>query len=170
MAKKTTTKPSKKAKKTSKSVNGESTATNGKLNLGKVFESKPFAMAMSVAETYAYSKSKIFALLKHAFEKLKDESNRHNVQREFKHKLQIFMRLVKAYYNGTYRKIPTNAVLKVVGGLLYFVWVIDFIPDFIPILGFADDLAVIVWVYNGIKDELEDFERWESVSAINIDN
>lgn len=137
--------------------------------LNTVLESKFFAFAMKVAEKYSYSKSKIYRLLQHAFEKLKEESNRHRLQKDFKEKTQILMRMVKAYYRGGYKKIPTTAVLRILGGLVYFVWILDLIPDFIPILGLADDLAVIVWVYNGLNSEIEDFERWESATSVNID-
>ena len=147
-------------------------AVNGKLSgsaVGAVLESKAFAIAMKVAEKLAYSKSKIFRLLEHAFEKLKEESNRKRLRQDFQEKTQILMRMLRAYYNGEYRKIPTTAIMRIAGGLLYFVWVLDFIPDFIPLLGLADDLAVIVWVYNGVDDELEDFENWESATALTID-
>lgn len=134
-----------------------------------VLESRVFSTAMDVAGKYASSKKKVFRVLQHAFEKLKAESARSRLKEEFQRQISVFARLLKAYYNGLYKKVPTSAILKIIGGLIYFVWILDFIPDFIPILGLADDIAVIVWVYNGIKDELEEFENWESVVAYNID-
>lgn len=147
-------------------VNGK--AADGSA-LGAVLESRVFAMAMRVAEKLAYSKSKIFRLLQHAFEKLKEESTRKHLQSDFKEKTQVLMRMLRAYYNGEYKKIPGSAIMRIAAGLVYFVWVLDVVPDFIPLLGLADDLAVIVWVYNGINDEIEDFEHWESASAITIE-
>jgi uncharacterized membrane protein YkvA (DUF1232 family) len=35
----------------------------------------------------------------------------------------------------------------------------DFIPDFLPFIGFADDLAIVVWVGKAIKEELDEFEK-----------
>jgi len=136
----------------------------------KVAESRVFSSAMNVAERYASSKKKVYRILQHAFEKLKEESARNRLQAEFTEQVGILSRMIRAYYKGLYRKIPTPTLLKILGGLIYFVWIIDLIPDFIPVLGLADDVAVIVWVYNGIKNELEDFENWESVHSINIDN
>lgn len=129
--------------------------------IGKVLESRVFAAVMSVAGKYTSGKSKIYRLLHHAFEKLKEESNRKRIQEDFKEKVNILMRMAKAYYNGNYEKVPSNAFFRIVAGLIYFVWILDLIPDFIPVLGYADDLAVIVWVYNGLSKELEEFQQWE---------
>lgn len=143
---------------------------NSENQIVSIIESRVFGLAMKVAEGYAYSKHKVYRILQHAFEKLREESARNRVQAEFKAQISILMRMVKAYYKGLYRKIPTSAILKIIAGLIYFVWILDVIPDFIPILGLADDVAVIVWVYNGIKAELEDFEQWESVTAYKLEN
>jgi len=136
----------------------------------KVAESGVFSAAMDVAERYASSKKKVYRILQHAFEKLKEESSRNRLQSEFSQQVGILSRMVRAYYKGLYNKVPTSTLLKILSALIYFVWIIDLIPDFIPILGLADDIAVIVWVYNGITNELEDFENWESAHTINIDD
>ncbi|MTI20776.1 DUF1232 domain-containing protein [Fulvivirga sp. RKSG066] len=140
------------------------------LSTTDIVESRVFSLAMGVAEQYASSKRKVFRILQHAFKKLKNESARNHLKAEFKQQVSVLMRLVKAYYVGAYRKVPMAAILKIVAGLVYFVWILDFIPDFIPLLGLADDIAVIVWVYNGIRDELDEFEQWESVTAYDLDN
>ncbi len=146
---------------------------NGKVRKGfsvsTVLNSAVFATVMKIAEKISYSKSRVFRLLSHAFEKLKEESNKHRIEEDVKHQISTLARMLKSFYRGDYRKIPSNAILRILGGLIYFVWVLDVIPDFIPILGFADDVAVIIWVYNGLLQEIEDFERWESVAAMNID-
>ncbi len=159
--------------KKDKTAKKSDSRSNGKLKKGfsvsTVLNSAVFATVMKVAEKVSYSKSRVFRLLSHAFEKLKEESNKHRIEEDVKHQVSTLMRMLKAFYRGDYRKIPSNAILRILGGLVYFVWVLDVIPDFIPILGFADDVAVIIWVYNGLVQEIEDFERWESVTAMNID-
>lgn len=140
----------------------------GKL-LTKVLNSRVFEVVMGVAEKISYSKGRVYSLLQHAFEKLKEESGNNRIQADFLNQVHTLMRMVRAYYKGEYKKIPSGAIMRIVGGLIYFVWILDVIPDFIPILGFADDVAVIVWIYNGLSQELEEFESWESAKAYNLD-
>lgn len=139
------------------------------ISVSKVLNSRIFSGAMNVASKISYSKSRVFRLLQHAFDKLRMESDMHSIESDIKTKFYTLMRLVKAYYRGDYRKVPASVILRIVGGLVYFVWFLDVIPDFIPIVGFADDVAVIIWIWNGLSGELEDFERWESVNAVSID-
>lgn len=131
----------------------------------KVIQSRFFRLAMQVARKYAYSRSRLFVLISQAFEKLQDKATQDNLKQNFVPKLSLFIRMLKAYASGSYRELPTSALIKVAAAVVYFVMAIDFIPDFIPILGFTDDLAVILWVYQSIDEQMEDFQKWESSSA-----
>lgn len=131
-------------------------------HMDAVLQSRFFKLAMAVARKYAYSRSRLFVLVSQAFEKLKDKATQENLKRDFLPKLQLFIRMIKAYASGEYRELPTNALVKVAAAVLYFVMVIDFIPDFIPILGFTDDIAVILWVYSSIDEQMEKFQQWEN--------
>ena len=72
-----------------------------------------------------------------------------------------FVRMVKAYANGSYRQIPTKSILLGVGVLIYLVSPLDLVPDFIPGLGFLDDLGLITWLISNLRDQLDRFEQWE---------
>ncbi len=76
--------------------------------------------------------------------------------------LASFGRMMAAYVSGSYRELPTNKVILIVAGLIYFVSPIDLIPDFIPVVGYLDDLAILTWVFNQLRDEVAAFERWET--------
>ena len=71
----------------------------------------------------------------------------------------LFSELIKAYVQGSYTKLPLITLVKITAALLYFVMPFDFIPDFLPLVGFADDLAIVVWVGKAIKEELDEFEK-----------
>lgn len=128
----------------------------------KLIHSRAFQLAMNIAKKYAYSRSRLFVLISQAFEKLKNEAASNKLKKEFVPKLKLFLRMLKAYASGQYREVPVNTIIKIAGAVVYFVMVVDFIPDFIPVLGFTDDLAVIIWVYNSIDDQLDKYKEWEA--------
>ena len=79
----------------------------------------------------------------------------------FREKIGLLSRLVKAYVAGEYRQVPTKTLISTLAALIYFVSPIDFIPDVLPVLGFADDIALIVWLFNSLNADLENFRTWE---------
>ena len=77
--------------------------------------------------------------------------------------LAIFVRMLKANYSGAY-KISAGTIGFIVLGLVYFVSPIDIIPDFLGVLGFADDVSVVLAIFAKLKDEVADFLEWERTS------
>ena len=51
----------------------------------------------------------------------------------------LFVRLVKAWESGRYRRIPQKSLVAIVGAILYLVNPLDVIPDFLPGVGFLDE-------------------------------
>ena len=45
--------------------------------------------------------------------------------------------------------------------MLYLISPLDVIPDFIPVVGYADDAAVIAWVLTSLAEDLKNFKSWE---------
>lgn len=70
-------------------------------------------------------------------------------------------RLVAAWAQGSYRKVPTKTVLSAVAAFLYFVNPFDVVPNVIPWVGYVDDAAVIAFVAASIRSDLNAFRRWE---------
>ena len=87
---------------------------------------------------------------------------------EAKEKLQVLSRLATAYATGKYRAIPWKAVMTMLAAIIYFMNPIDLIPDFIPGLGFTDDVGILVWVYTAVASEVEKFLEWEKTTIIHI--
>ncbi|MEZ6192414.1 MAG: YkvA family protein [Phycisphaerales bacterium] len=75
--------------------------------------------------------------------------------------LSALLRLVRAWVNGSYRVVPWKSLVMAVGGLIYFVLPLDIFPDFIPLLGFFDDAAVIAYIVRTIQQDLDAFTAWE---------
>ena len=76
--------------------------------------------------------------------------------------LMAFLRLLRAYVRGDYRNVPFKSMVLIIAAVLYFVMPIDVIPDFIFGLGFADDAAVLAWVFAVVRKVVEDFTAWEA--------
>jgi hypothetical protein len=56
-------------------------------------------------------------------------------------------------------------VVAAVAVTIYFLSPIDLIPDFIPVLGLLDDVALVAWFSTTIKEELDKFSEWEKTRA-----
>ena len=100
-------------------------------------------------------------LIKRALQKVTETASNSNltVVKLLNHYIVLFSQLVKAYFQGTYRKLPAIALAKIAAVLIYFISPFDFIPDVLPIIGFTDDLALVLWVGKSIKNELDEFEK-----------
>lgn len=105
---------------------------------------------------------KLMELGTQLYNKLKDSEGRAELTQEVKDQFDTMSRLIKAYSNGQYREFPYRSLVKIVAAVVYFVSVADLIPDFIPVLGLTDDLAILAWVFSSVKDDLQQFVDWEA--------
>lgn len=72
----------------------------------------------------------------------------------------LFFSMLSDYVDSRYNKLPYNTLLLVVCTLLYLISPFDVIPDFIPIVGIADDLAIILSCCKFIQDDLRNYLLW----------
>ncbi|WP_338523049.1 YkvA family protein [Pseudomonas batumici] len=79
---------------------------------------------------------------------------------KLKEDLRLLQVLCLAYWRGEYRDISVKSMIIVVAGLMYFLSPLDAIPDFIPVFGMLDDIAVLAWVMNTLDQELSAFRLW----------
>ena len=49
---------------------------------------------------------------------------------------------------------PREDRLKILGALGYFILPLDIIPDYIPVLGFSDDLAALTWALYSVSKNI----------------
>ncbi|MHA8081985.1 YkvA family protein [Aquirufa sp. A-Brett2-15D] len=128
----------------------------------QIVDSRFFKEAMERSELlFSENKLGLLTLLKGALKKVQETAASTNltVVRLLNRYIILFSALVKAYVQGNYTKLPLITLVKITAALLYFVMPFDFIPDFLPLVGFADDLAIVVWVGKAIKEELDEFEK-----------
>lgn len=82
--------------------------------------------------------------------------------RTLRRDLPVLIRLTRAWASGDYRRIPLKAIVSVVAALLYFLNPFDLVPDFIPFIGYLDDVAVVAYVMRKLHGEVEVFLDWET--------
>lgn len=92
------------------------------------------------------------------FDKMGDDDSK--IRQVIRH-LKLFIRMVKMHFSGKYTAFSTKSILVMIAGLIYFVTPLDLIPDFIPALGFTDDITVIFFIYRSLKTDIEHFSEWE---------
>jgi uncharacterized membrane protein YkvA (DUF1232 family) len=76
--------------------------------------------------------------------------------------LPILLRLARAWVSGEYRRVPVKSIVMILAAALYFVNPLDLIPDFLPVIGYVDDAAVVGYVLKSLQRELELFRAWEA--------
>lgn len=130
--------------------------------IDRVMDSKYFKEALIKGEDIIQKDSLgLLNLIKRALQKVTETAANSNltVVKLLNHYVVLFSQLIKAYIQGTYRKLPAIALAKIAAVLIYFISPFDFIPDVLPIIGFTDDLALVLWVGKSIKNELDEFEK-----------
>lgn len=129
----------------------------------RVLNSIFFKSATKKASKYAMGSLALLELLREVLSKAKDVASKENkgVGQVLTDKLTTLSRMVKAYVSGQYRIVPWPTILKIVAVLIYFVSPIDVIPDILPIIGLTDDLAIVLWLFRALHEDIENFEAWE---------
>ncbi|MBW2147771.1 MAG: DUF1232 domain-containing protein [Deltaproteobacteria bacterium] len=75
--------------------------------------------------------------------------------------VKLFIEIVRDYRNGSYKKIPWDTVLFIVVAIIYVVNPFDLVPDFIPVVGWLDDVAVVSLVIAAIANDLREYCIWK---------
>lgn len=74
--------------------------------------------------------------------------------------------LLAAYYCATDSGTPTRVKLILVGALTYFILPTDAMPDFLPLLGFADDAAMLTAAIGQVAGAINDSHRDRARKAL----
>lgn len=73
----------------------------------------------------------------------------------------ILISLVRSYIKKEYTDIPIGSIIAIVGALIYLFNHFDLIPDSIPVLGLADDAAVVAAALKLVKDDVDEYKEWQ---------
>ena len=74
--------------------------------------------------------------------------------------LPVMIAMVKAWITKEYTVVSPKVIACLVGAILYLVTRKDLLPDSIPVVGYADDLAVLGLALKLSEPELKAFAEW----------
>lgn len=80
--------------------------------------------------------------------------------------LGVLIDLVRQWASGEYDQVSKGSIVTIVAAILYFLVPLDLIPDFLLGFGFIDDVAVVGYVLNVLRAEIDAFERWRDGSSV----
>lgn len=73
---------------------------------------------------------------------------------------KLMISMLNDYRKGEYRNVPWFTIGAVAFTLLYILNPLDLIPDFIPVLGYIDDLTVLTLTLNLVQTDLHNYLNW----------
>ena len=74
--------------------------------------------------------------------------------------IPVFVSLMRSYQRKEYTEIPYKSLIAIAGALIYFLAPVDLIPDFIPVVGYVDDAAVLAFVLTQVKKDVDAYKQW----------
>lgn len=116
---------------------------------------------ISKAQKIINDDEKLKKLIEDVLKKLKEISSDKKTSAKLNDSLRLFIRIINAYTSKEYTYVPWKTICLIVAGLIYFIYPVDLIPDFIPVSGLIDDIALIAWIYESIQDDIDNFLEWE---------
>ena len=78
---------------------------------------------------------------------------------------KLMLKMLKDYKNGLYREVPWFTIGSIIFSLLYVLNPFDLVPDFIPGLGYIDDLSVLTFALRFIEIDLHSYLDWKIEEA-----
>jgi len=86
--------------------------------------------------------------------------------KKFATRLPFAEDLLAAYYCAFDRDTPMQVKAALLGALAYFVLPFDFVPDMLPMLGFADDAAILATALRMVASHLRPEHREAAKRAL----
>lgn len=76
----------------------------------------------------------------------------------------VICSMLNDYICRRYTKVPMATVLTLLAAVLYFVAPVDVVPDFIPLIGHMDDMAVLMFVRDAAKVDIKKYRKWKKTN------
>jgi len=84
-----------------------------------------------------------------------------SVLRKYSELGKVMLGMLSDYRKGNYTKVPWFTIATIAFGFLYLLNPFDIVPDFIPLIGYIDDLAVLSFGLRFIETDLHNYLDWK---------
>ena len=81
--------------------------------------------------------------------------------------LKVIYIALLLYYTLKSRNVSNKDKAIICGALGYFIFPIDIIPDYIPFIGYTDDMTVLLYAYRKIKSNIDENIREKAKYKLN---
>jgi len=115
------------------------------------------------AKRASVDRTRLSEIISQAGDKLNNALGNSGQLKDLSTKIQVLIRMVKAHLSGRYTAFSTRTILLITFALLYFIIPTDAIPDFLPLLGFTDDISILYFVWKQIDSDVSKFLQWEQL-------
>lgn len=93
--------------------------------------------------------------------KAKHKANR-GVLKQVVDRIHDFADMLTDYVENRYREVPWWSISAIAFAIIYVVNPIDIVPDFIPLFGLVDDLAVMTIVLAMVDQDVKAWKEWHT--------
>ena len=130
--------------------------TKSEINMEKI--SDMFSEATDQAEKIVKNKEKTKEVLDQAMKKA--DKVKGPLSKVWEN-LTLMFGIVASWVKGDYKDVPIGSIVAIIAALIYLICPIDVIPDFIPGVGYIDDVFVIGLVFAQVMTDLEKYKKWK---------
>jgi len=78
-------------------------------------------------------------------------------------RIELLISMLRDFKRKDYKEVPWSIIAAIVFAILYFVNPFDLIMDFIPGIGYLDDVAVVGLIFASIEHELKKYAKWKGI-------
>ncbi|MFV9483026.1 YkvA family protein [Christiangramia sp. ASW11-125] len=94
-------------------------------------------------------------------DKVDDKINNSGLLQKYSELAKLMYGMLKDYRKGVYNKVPWFTIATIAFSFLYILNPLDIIPDFIPGLGYIDDMAIFTFGLRFIESDLHNYLDWK---------
>ena len=116
------------------------------------------------AEELVKNPAKLEELLRQLEEKIKEVP----VAGDALSRVPLMISMIRSYITKEYTAISPKVIVSLVAAILYLLAGKDITPDKVPVVGYADDLAVFAAAFLVNEPELSAYSKWREEQAVSI--